>query len=109
MGHRLGAYWYGSQLSTEEARRLAPFNSATSLQVAAGVLGGMVWAIEHPSAGIVEADELDHGRVLEVARPYLGPMIGAYTEWSPLQGRAVLFPEDIDPADPWQFKNVRVT
>ena len=108
MGHQRGAFWYGSQLTIGQARELAPFNSATSLQVAAGVLGGMVWAIEHPSAGIVEADELDHKRVLEVARPYLGPVVGAYTDWSPLDRRAVLFPEDIDPTDPWQFKNILV-
>jgi homospermidine synthase len=108
MGHEKGAFWYGSQLTIEQARELAPYNSATSLQVAAGVLGGMVWAIEHPSAGIVEADGLDHKRVLEVARPYLGPVVGAYTDWSPLDRRAVLFPEDVDPADPWQFKNILV-
>ena len=108
MGHRKGAFWYGSQLTIEQARELAPYNSATSLQVAAGVLGGMVWAIEQPEAGIVEADELDYRRVLEVARPYLGPMVGAYTDWSPLDDRGVLFPEDIDPSDPWQFKNILV-
>ncbi|MFO1047974.1 MAG: saccharopine dehydrogenase C-terminal domain-containing protein [Geminicoccaceae bacterium] len=108
MGHEKGAFWYGSQLTIEQARELAPHNSATSLQVAAGVLGGMVWAIEHPEAGIVEADELDHRRVLEVARPYLGPVVGAYTDWSPLDDRGVLFPEDIDPADPWQFRNILV-
>jgi homospermidine synthase len=108
MGHARGAYWYGSQLSIGQARDLAPFNSATSLQVAAGVLGGMVWAIEHPEAGMVEADHLDHVRVLEVARPYLGPVVGAYSDWTPLQGRGTLFPEDLDRTDPWQFKNVRV-
>ncbi len=108
MGHGRGAYWYGSQLSIDEARELAPYNSATSLQVVAGVLGGMVWAIENPQAGIVEADELDHKRVLEVARPYLGPVVGAYSDWTPLQGRGFLFPEDTDPSDPWQFKNVLV-
>jgi homospermidine synthase len=108
MGHKKGAFWYGSQLTIDEARRLAPHNSATSLQVAAGVLGGMVCAIEHPTAGIVEADELDWRRVLKVARPYLGPVVGVYSDWTPLDNRAVLFPEDIDPADPWQFKNVLV-
>ena len=76
--------------------------------MAAGVLGGMVWAIEHPDAGIVEADELDYVRVLEVARPYLGPVVGAYSDWTPLEARGTLFPEDIDPSDPWQFKNVLV-
>ena len=108
MGHGRGAYWYGSQLSIDEARELAPYNSATSLQVVAGVLGGMVWAIENPQAGIVEADELDHKRVLDVARPYLGPVVGAYSDWTPLQGRGFLFPEDTDQSDPWQFKNVLV-
>lgn len=108
MGHERGAFWYGSQLTIERARELAPFNSATSLQVAAGVLGGLIWAIEHPNAGIVEADDLDFRRVLEVARPYLGPVVGAYTDWTPLDHRPGLFTEDIDPADPWQFKNILV-
>jgi homospermidine synthase len=106
MGHAKGAFWYGSQLTIEQARELAPFNSATSLQVAAGALGGMVWAIENPAAGVVEADDLDHRRVLEVARPYLGPVVGAYTSWTPLADRGRLFPEDVDATDPWQFKNV---
>jgi homospermidine synthase len=108
MGHEKGAFWYGSQLTVQQARELAPYNSATSLQVAAGVLGGMVWAIEHPAAGIVEADELDYRRVLEVAKPYLGPVVGAYTDWTPLENRGVLFPEDVDASDPWQFKNILV-
>jgi homospermidine synthase len=108
MGHAKGAYWYGSRLTIEEARRVAPHNNATSLQVTAAVLGGMVWAIENPNAGILEADELDHARVLEVAGPYLGEMAGAYSDWNPLLGRGVLFPEDVDQDDPWQFRNVRV-
>ena len=108
MGHARGAFWYGSQLTIEQARELVPYNSATSLQVAAGVLGGMVCAIEQPTAGIVEADELDYRRVLEVARPYLGPVVGVYSDWTPLDHRAELFAEDIDPTDPWQFKNILV-
>ncbi|WP_321573521.1 saccharopine dehydrogenase C-terminal domain-containing protein, partial [Geminicoccus flavidas] len=108
MGNPKGVFWYGSRLSTEEARQLAPYNSATSLQVAAGVLGGVVAAIERPEAGMVEADELDHARVMEVARPYLGPVVGVWGDWSPLQDRNVLFPEEIDPSDPWQFTNILV-
>jgi homospermidine synthase len=42
-------------------------------------------------------------------RPYLGPVVGAYTDWTPLAGRGYPFDEDIDPDDPWQFKNFRVT
>jgi homospermidine synthase len=107
MGHAKGAYLYGSRLSIEDARAMAPHNNATSLQVTAAVLGGMVWALENPRAGIVEADHLDHARVLEVARPYLGGVVGAYSDWTPLQDRGRLFREDLDTACPWQFRNVR--
>lgn len=108
MGHAGGAYWYGSRLSIEQARALAPHNNATSLQVTAAVLGGMVWAIENPRAGVVEADQLDHARVLAVAEPYLGDMVGAYSDWTPLRGRGLLFPEEVDASCPWQFGNFRV-
>jgi len=108
MGHAKGAYWYGSQLSIDEARRLAPHNSATTLQVTVAVLAGMVWAIENPRAGVLEADEIDHVRIMEICRPYLGDVVGAYTDWTPLEDRGRLFAEDVDSDDPWQFRNVRV-
>jgi homospermidine synthase len=108
MGHPKGVYWYGSRLSIEEARRVAPHNNATSLQVTAAVLAGIIWAIENPRRGIVEPDEMDYARVLEIAGPYLGEMIGAWGDWTPLQDRERLFPEDLDRDDPWQFKNIRV-
>ncbi|MBX9741632.1 MAG: saccharopine dehydrogenase NADP-binding domain-containing protein [Beijerinckiaceae bacterium] len=107
-GHKKNAYWYGSQLSIEETRRIAPYQNATGLQVTSAVLAGMVWALENPNAGIVEADEIDFRRCLEVQRPYLGPVIGEYTDWTPLQDRGVLFPEEVDAEDPWQFQNVIV-
>ena len=107
-GHDLNAYWYGSQLSLEEARKLAPYQNATGLQVTSAVLAGMVWALENPNAGIVETDEMDYRRCLEIQRPYLGPVKGYYTDWTPLAGRPGLFKEDIDLKDPWQFRNVLV-
>jgi len=109
MGHKRGAYWYGSRISVEEARKLAPFNNATSIQVAAGVMGGVVWAMENPHAGIIDPDDVDFQRVLELANPYLGQVVGVYSDWNPLVGRNHPFPEDVDMTDPWQFKNFRVT
>jgi homospermidine synthase len=113
MGHAKGAYWYGSQLSIDQTRVLAPHNNATSLQVAASVLGAFVWALENPERGIVEAEEMDHARVLEIAKPYLGIIAGEYSKWAPIEGRTPadnpLFVEDIDAEDPWQFKNFRVS
>jgi homospermidine synthase len=108
-GHGKNAYWFGSQLSIEETRELAPYQNATALQVTSAVIGGMVWAIEHPHEGIVETDEMDFHRLLEIQLPYLGPVKGFYTNWTPLSGRPGLFPEDIDKNDPWQFRNVLVS
>jgi homospermidine synthase len=107
-GHKKNAYWYGSQLSIHEARNLVPHNTATSLQVCVAVLSGMVWAIENPDKGIVEPDEMDFRRNLEICMPYLGPVVGEYSSWTPLVDRERLFPEDLDKSDPWQFKNVIV-
>jgi homospermidine synthase len=107
-GHEKNAYWYGSQLSIGEARSLAPYNSATSLQVTSAALAGMIWAMENPRRGIVEPDEMDFERPLAICRPYLGKLVGRYTDWTPLYQRGELFAEDLDHSDPWQFKNVRV-
>ncbi|CAH2804847.1 MAG: Homospermidine synthase (EC [uncultured Caballeronia sp.] len=104
MGNEKGVYWYGSRLTTQEARRLAPHNGATSLQVAAGI----VWALENPRAGVVEPDDIDYETVMRVARPYyLGELVGVYDAWTPLEQRSPLFDTPCD-ENPWQFLNVRV-
>lgn len=108
MGNNKGAYWYGSRLDIESARKLAPHNTATSLQVVAGVLGGMVWALRNPDAGVVEPDDVDHSLVMEIAGPYLGELVGEYGDWTPLRDRSPLFEEAMDRDDPWQFINFRV-
>ena len=108
-GHDRNAYWYGSRLSTAETRELAPYQNATGLQVSSAILAGMVWALENPNSGIVEADEMDFQRCLEVQLPYLGSVEGHFTDWSPLTRRSALFPEDIDANDPWQFRNILVS
>jgi homospermidine synthase len=108
MGHSQGAYWFGSRLSIGEARRRAPHNNATSLQVTSTVLAGMIWALENPRRGVVEPEEMDFERILELATPYLGTLVGEYSDWTPLEHRGELFEEDLDREDPWQFKNFLV-
>jgi homospermidine synthase len=108
LGARGRGYWYGSQLDLATARSLCPHNSATTLQVAATAMAGVVWMVRHPLAGIVEPDDLPFEDVLALARPYLGEVVGAWTDWTPLAGRGVLFPESLAADDPWQFENVRV-
>jgi len=51
---------------------------------------------------------MDFKRCLEVQSQYLGPVIGTYTDWTPMENRNVLFKEDVDASDPWQFKNILV-
>lgn len=108
MGNEKGIYWYGSRLSLEEAHRLCPHNSATALQVTAGVLTGVIYAMKNPTLGVIEADDIPFDEALRVAKPYLGKMVGEYGDWTPLCGRNRLFDEDIDESDPWQFKNFRI-
>ena len=108
MGHARGAYWYGSQLTIDEARQLCPYNNATSLQVCAPVLAGCIWAIQNPAMGIVEPDDLPFEDILRICQPYLGPVVGVYSDWTPLQQRESLFDEPLDRDDAWQFINFRV-
>lgn len=104
-GHSRGGYWYGSRLTIEEARTLVPHNNATTLQVAAAALAGVIWAITNPDVGIVEAGDMNHEQILAIASQYLGEMVGEYTDWTPLDGRGQRFNETIDDTDPWQFQN----
>ena len=105
-GHGRNALWYGSRLSIEETRALAPYQNATGLQVTSAVIAGMAWALENPEAGIVETDEMDHARCLEIQRPYLGRIEAHYTDWTPLATRWQQVDEPVDESDPWQFRNV---
>lgn len=108
MGHKKGAYWLGSKVTLEQARRLAPYNNATTIQVSAGVMAAMIWAMENPWNHVTEPDDIPFERINELAKPYLGEIAGVYSDWTPLKDRGVLFPEDVDASDPWQFKNFRV-
>jgi homospermidine synthase len=108
MGPKHGAFWYGSRLTIEQARALAPHNSATLLQVTAPLMAGVEWAIRNTERGVLEPDDLPHDEMLRVIAPYLGDVVGVQGDWSRLEHRETLFDEEIDRADPWQFVNFRV-
>ena len=74
-------YWYGSRLDIDQARNLSPNNNATSLQVAAGVLAGIIWIYENPNLGLVEPEQVDFKRALDIASPYLGICEGYSADW----------------------------
>ena len=99
-GHARNAYWYGSQLSVEETRALAPYQNATGMQVTSAVLAGMVWALENPKAGIVEADELDFRRCLEIQIAVSWPRHWRLYRLDAARGSARLLPRRHRPERP---------
>jgi homospermidine synthase len=113
MGHAYGAWWVGSDLSIEESRRLVPHQNATTMQVAISVVAAAMWMIENPDRGVCAPDDLPHEYVLKVSKPYLGKWISKPTDWTPLKHYTNTFPghnnPQIDPDDPWQFKNFLIT
>jgi homospermidine synthase len=112
MGHPYNAWWTGSNLTIERSRELLPHQNATTLQVAISVCAAAAWILRNPDRGVLVPDDLPHEFVLEVARPYLGLNISTASDWTPLKHRSSHFPgwnrPDLDPADPWQFKNFLV-
>ena len=107
-GHAKNAYWFGSQLANDEARRLAPHQNATGLQVSSALLAGFVWMIENPAKGVVETDDIDFARCLEIQTPYLGRVFGAYTEWTPVRRTRCRQINGVSLSEPWQFQNMLV-
>jgi homospermidine synthase len=109
MGHRFRSWWTGSSLSIGEARKKIPGLNATAVQVASGVLAAVIWAIRNPKRGICLPEDLPHDEVLDVARPYLGTISSARSDWTPLSQHRVHFEEgadtQVDKSDPWQFRN----
>jgi homospermidine synthase len=108
MGHDLTSWWVGSQLDIDETRRLVPGQNATTLQVAASVLGAVFWMIRNPKRGFNVPDDLPHDQVLAVAGRYLGPCPSVPSDWTPRRDRVDLFANwggqrPPTPEDVWQF------
>jgi len=109
MGHRFQSWWTGSILSIEAARKKVPHVNATAVQVAAGVLAAVLWALRNPRRGVCFPEDLPHEEILRHARPYLGRVVSQPSDWTPLRRHRVYFSENPDAqpdhSDPWQFGN----
>jgi homospermidine synthase len=109
MGHPYKSWWTGMLTSIEEARAVAPHQNATTVQVAASVLGAIDWILRNPEGGVRVPDELPWRDVLAVATPYLGTLWSGPLEWDPLTNRVDWFDQwagrYLDRDDPWQFTN----
>lgn len=81
--HATGAYWYGSTLTVDQAKSLAPHNNATSMQVVATIVASIKWMLLHPDEGVVEAEDVDHNFILAESLAYLGHVRGVESGWRP--------------------------
>ena len=112
LGHDYGAWWCGCLTDIEQTRAVAPGQNATSVQVAAGAIGGLLWAIKNPRQGVLLAEQLPWQEILEPIEYLLGTMASHQVDWNPLKNRYDLYSgwngEKTDPSDPWQFMNFMV-
>jgi homospermidine synthase len=112
MGHDFKAWWIGSLLDIEETRRLVPHQNATTLQVAASALGALFYMIRHPNEGVLLPDQLPHEEIMEIAMPYLGPVVSQPVDWLPPASRGLPAGQpggySIADVQPWQFKQFMV-
>jgi homospermidine synthase len=109
MGHPYKTWWTGMLTTIEEARAVAPHQNATTVQVAASILGAVDWMLRSPREGVHVPDELPWRDVLDVARPYVGLTWSGPIDWDPVTTHADWFDEwsgrALDRDDLWQFTN----
>lgn len=98
-GRYVEAWWTGSVLDIDEARRLAPGQSATTLQVAISVISAINYCINHPNEGICLPDDIDVDEVLDMSIPYLGEWVSKVADWPPKADKI---------RDGWQFTSFQV-
>jgi len=107
MGHDYSGWWTGSVLDIEEARKLAPHQNATTLQVACSLTAAALWVVRHPEQGLCTPEALPHEEILAEARPYLGKFLSAPVGWTPLDNWEDAHAADgaprPGPEDAWQF------
>ncbi len=112
MGHPYKSWWTGMQTTIAEARSVAPNQNATTIQVAASILGAIDWMLNAPRSGVHVPDELPWRDVLDVAMPYVGTTWSGPLDWDPVSTHVDWFDEwsgrTLDVDDPWQFTNFLV-
>ena len=115
MGHEYKSWWIGSILDIETARKLVPNQNATTVQVAAGVVAAILYAINYPNLGFCVPDDLAYDEILEYVKPYLGEFISIPVDWSPRDNGKAFMPfgkvsdNKTSSEDEWQFSTFLVT
>ena len=111
MGHVYKSWWVGSLLSIDDARKLLPDQSATTLQVGSAVFAAVKWAMENPDRGYLVPDDLPWREIVATADKYWG-LVSVQSDFDPVSTRIDPFEGwngiEYDNEDPWQFTNFLV-
>ena len=67
--------WFGSVVSCEQEREIGCQSNPTTLQVAAGIISHLLLALDNPEKGLCMPHDFDSGKILELARPFLGTIV----------------------------------
>jgi homospermidine synthase len=67
-------YWIGSVLNTDYTKNVLkdPYFGPTTIQVMAGLVSGLAWALKHPNEGMIYTDIIDTKFILSMIKKYLG-------------------------------------
>ncbi len=113
MGHQYNSWWTGTILDIHESRKLVPHQNATTVQVAIGVISAAMWMMDNPEEGVCVPEDLPHEYILEIAKPWLGKLHSAASDWTPLKHYTNNFrgynAPCLDTKHMWQFKNFLLT
>ena len=83
ISNKYKSLWLGSNLSIGKARKMAKYNSATSLQVVSSIISGMKWSEQHPESGVIESESLDWQYIYNLTEKYWQPIVSQETDWRP--------------------------
>jgi homospermidine synthase len=79
------------------------------MQVAIGVVSGIMWMIENPDKGVHSPDALPYDYILGIARHYLGKVVSEPSDWTPMKNYHVFFKGNpaaqLDKRNIWCFDN----
>ena len=99
-------HFKGSSLNIHQARELGTeYNSATSMQVVAGVIAGIKEIIRNPMRGMIEPIDMDFKKGWQDVRPYLGNIISENTDWTPLNNIKNINTPNVDWKNPFALQN----
>jgi len=96
-----GAIWVGNRLSIDRTRSIVgERHNATVLQVAASLVGALLWAIQNPRSGLMLPGDLPSEFILPIAHEFIGELEVHHTDWRP---------KGTDHQFSWQFEEFGLT